>query len=435
MPRSRRLRGPAAPTCLDDFQQLDHNGTVESDWRKAVRMRKHARWTPRRERGATLVLAFLTLLILIVILGDVSVRSSVEFRIAHEEVRDLRYDYAARAGFEVAKALLVQDARHPDSAPIEEAQLAEGAPLAIFAGVEGFELPDRDEMGDVGEGEPAPAASRPPSKQGSVDSFQDVWADPDRCRLTYAGDIDVEIRIIDEDSKVNLLCLVAEDEMFRWEWRDRIVLLLDTLREGTWLDLSVGEAERLADGFEDWFRGRNRGPVPRPYLSTMTRQENGAVWSESRFGNEQKAPVVFPLSLDELLHVKGVTSELMDGTYEDGRYVPGLRDVFTVHTSLVYDPHDSLHREPYVWPFMKRQKGYQDRMARKREEQRRTVEGMARQSGAGRVNLNTAPREVLRVLVEHAGLPAYAMDALLEARPVPGLEATERTPIRERSMA
>jgi len=85
--------------------------------RLAVADRRAQHRCPGRERGVALVLAFLCLMILVVVMGQITVRSSVERAIALEELDGLRCDYAARAAMEHAQAILLRDLATDTSVP------------------------------------------------------------------------------------------------------------------------------------------------------------------------------------------------------------------------------------------------------------------------------------------------------------------------------
>ncbi|MFH0943561.1 MAG: hypothetical protein V2A76_00015, partial [Planctomycetota bacterium] len=262
-----------------------------------------------RERGVALILAFLVIMILVVIVGQISVTSAVERQVAGCELDEMRIEYAARGAVEVAKALLVRDAREglrgtTAARPLLQTVSPEVTP---FAAVRDFkDTPEAEVTSETGAAPRHVGPHMPPGER-QVDSFLDAWADPEACHRTFAGNLDVTIRIVDEDSKINLLWLIAEDARLQDLWKDRVKHLLDIFREDTPHDLSLGEAEQIANGIEDWLGGRRSGVFPTPSLSTMTRQQKMAVFGKDRFaGDDPDGPVRFPLGLDELLAVPGL---------------------------------------------------------------------------------------------------------------------------------
>jgi len=381
----------------------------------------------RRERGVALLLTFLVILILVAVVGEVSVTSAVERGIARHELEDMRCEFAARGAVEVAKALLIRDAR--ETSPQDfDLRPADVESLAVFAGMSGSGAPERSHEGQL---QDASADGHRDLQADLIDSFLDAWADPEACSRTFAGDLEATIRVVDEDGKLNLLWLAAEDARLRDIWKDRLRHLLDILREGTAHDLSMMDAERISNGIAEWIQGRRSGKLPRPYLSTMTKRESLAVFGRDRFeAAVDDGPVLFPLGLDELLHVPGIGPELLDGFTERDGYVPGLRDVTTIFTSLLFDPDGATDRETFVWEFMKQQKEWQRREQKRQGARQRALATQILESGAGRINVHTAPVQVLRALCRSAGLSDYVASALDDLRPKRGAEPRDRATLR-----
>ncbi len=380
-----------------------------------------------RERGVALVLAFLVLLILVAVAGEITVTSAVDRGIALHELEDMRCEFAARGAVEVAKALLMRDARERPP-PGSDLRPATTESLALFAGLSRGGAPGRSEP------TPEPAAwtvgAHDPNEH-RVDSFLDAWADPVACQRTFAGDLRATIRVVDEDGKINLLWLAADDARLRDLWKDRITRLLDGFREGTIHDVIRSDAERITNGISDWIRGRRSGKMPRPCLSTMTRRESLAVFGKDRFQEAATdGPVLFPLGLDELLNVPGVTPDLLDGFLERETYIPGLRDVTTVFTSLLFDPGNATRRAGFVWGFMKQQREWQRRDKIRQEARQRALSTQILESGAGRINANTAPVAVLQAICRSAGLSSYVVSSLDGLRPARGIAVESMEPFR-----
>src|SRR6185295_14859899 len=63
------------------------------------------------------------------------------------------------------------------------------------------------------------------------------------------------IVITDEDSKLNLLLLVTEDEEYKKLWRERLERALDYMRDGKPDDLSNNDASDYLDRFTKWMEG------------------------------------------------------------------------------------------------------------------------------------------------------------------------------------
>ncbi len=369
----------------------------------------------QRERGAAMLLTFLAIVILVVVVGQLSVSSSVDRSIAVNALNEIQYDYAAAAALHVAQAMLIKDSKD------EDAQSGE------------------DPEGEGGDGSPAGDGGTPSSPTGSdpfgsegggegeapADSLNDEWADDQKTQEEF-GDVRVRIRIIDEDRKLNLLCLVAEDEEFREQGREQLIRLLDVFREDSRHDLSPGDAADLVDGFEKWLRAERDDDFPLPAQSTDVTEESKLAWSESKFKNEPDVVIAYPLGLDELVMVEGMTEFLLRGFNEDGRYVPGLEDVVTIFSNVRIDA-DALGEgeaeeeddgsSPAPIPTSNDEEDDEDE---DEEEQDVPVdeedETRATETNQGRVNINTAPLAVLRALIEPEDLPFSVIEKVDEFR-------------------
>lgn len=357
------------------------------------------------ERGAALILAFLAILVLVVVMGEVTVKSSVERSTAFYSLREVEYEYAARGGLEVAKSLLIKDLK-------DEQSQSEGG-----AGAEGPSADPGATSMEAGEQEEAPA-----------DSMQDEWANDEQTGQQFGDGIELKIRVIDEDRKFNILSLAAEEEEFRDAAHDQFVRLLDTFREDSRNDLSEGDAADLAERFEEWMTGeRDREfPVPRQTTSEEDEgDEGGAVFGKSRFQQEEEYVVNFPLSLDELVYVEGMTESILRGYMEDGRYVPGLEDVCTVYSNLRFDE-DALEEdeEGDGSEFDKPQdSGFggdegEDEPESGEDDPDMTGEDdkVATETFQGRLNINTTPLPVLRSIMDSQRMPYSVLEKIDEFR-------------------
>lgn len=168
-----------------------------------------------------------------------------------------------------------------------------------------------------GEGE---QAEEDPSTK--CDSSRDAWYHP----TAHADeDITTYVWVEDENRKFNLLSLWCEDEKFAEFSRDRLVRLLDCLREDTEFDLSTGDAERIAMEVKDWAKRPSLDAIPRPLLKS---------------DDERRPELTLPMHLDELLMLPSINEDLFFDKVLDGRVYLGLESVLTIWTSLVTDPGD-----------------------------------------------------------------------------------------------
>eukprot|EP00904_Undaria_pinnatifida_P001903 jgi/Undpi1/11713/HiC_scaffold_37.g14008.m1 len=240
----------------------------------------------------------------------------------------------------------------------------------------------------------------------AVDSSRDTWFEP---QAWADGDITVYSWAEDENRKFNLLTLLAEDEEFARLSRTRLVRLIDALREDTEFDVSNGDAEAIADEFMQFTRAGGR-----------TEQIPLAPLKSDRL--DAPVEITVPLHTDELLMLKTVDTELFYDKVFDGRVIPGLESVVTVYTSMGLDP------------------GSDESNARLQERREQSGEGgdpAAAATGEGegegpgapgeepeisaeglgtRININTAPRAVLRCLFDRSELPDLVIDAILRYR-------------------
>lgn len=352
-----------------------------------------------------MLLAFLALMVLVAVVGQLSVSSSVERSIALNALEETRFEYAARGAYHEACALLIKDLK-------DEAQNAQDQGTGLGGTSDAF-------GGGVGRGGPDDQQGR---QEGiPTDSLADEWADPNPSQGGGGAgeDLDVRIRVVDEDRKMNILCLVAKDDSFRELWKERMVRLLDIFREDTKYDLSAGEARDLVEGIEKWLRGERARdfPIPVQATSAAAAEDDKMVWSKSRFADEPEQEVVYPLTLDELVAVEGMSESLLHGFVENGRYVPGLEDVLTVYTNLRIDP-DALEGEEEDDPLGD---SPFDTGAAEQTEAEEAADQMPDdenqvETNQGRVNVNTAPLPVLAALMEEDRIPFSVIEKIDEFR-------------------
>jgi len=169
-----------------------------------------------------------------------------------------------------------------------------------------------DAGGDTGEEE-----------ESDYDSWEDSWMRPMRISM---GNIQITTWVQDENSKFDLLSLVAEDEKFREESRQRCTRILDALREDFDDDLNASEARRITDEIVDWLEGKTRSQeYPRPL----------------RYSNPEQEETALMFTTEELLMLEHVDENLYYDRIEPGekdRIEPGLESVFTVWTQFALDP-------------------------------------------------------------------------------------------------
>lgn len=156
----------------------------------------------------------------------------------------------------------------------------------------------------------------------SCDSSRDAWAKP---QAFADSDITTYVFVEPENQKFNLLTLWSPDQDFAQKSRERLVRLIDALREDTEFDISNSDAERIVRDLEDWVKRSDTDAIPRPRLKS----------------DGDKVPDrTVPLHLDELLMLSSVTEDLFYDKVYNGKVILGLESVLTIWTSLGLDPGD-----------------------------------------------------------------------------------------------
>ncbi|MFT7535346.1 MAG: hypothetical protein ACI85K_001298 [Hyphomicrobiaceae bacterium] len=262
---------------------------------------------------------------------------------------------------------------------------------AASGGAEGGEMSGEGE----GEGE---EEEDPTSK---CDSSRDSWFEPvghpDNDLTTY-------VWIEDENRKLNLLTLWSPDEDFAQVSRDRMVRLIDGLREDTEFDVSSGDATMIVQSIIEWGSRPNTEQMPTPELKT---------------DSEMRREFHIPLHLDELMMLPQVTPELFFDKVLDKRHFPGLESVLTLWTATIADPGDpeklarqrAARGEPAEEPAAEPGAGEQPGGEGVGEEPSQQPEGLGI-----RINVNTASRAVLRALFDPIRVPDRVIDGIIRYR-------------------
>ncbi len=244
--------------------------------------------------------------------------------------------------------------------------------------------------GEEGEGEADPSAQ--------CDGSRDAWYAP----TAYTdNEVTTYVWVEDECGKFNLLTLVSPDQEFADESRERFVRLIDVLRAETDFDLTRSDGEMIADNIMDWMRSRSRSEeMPRPPLKTDV--------------DNERSDISLPLHLDELLLLRGIEEDLFYDKVLDGRLIYGLESVLTIYTSMAFDPGDP--NDPNNQP------GDGDGDGDAANTPPPTPGGApgeppTQPDGVGiKININTAPRPVLRCLFSAAEMSDMVLDAILRYR-------------------
>jgi hypothetical protein len=339
----------------------------------------------RGEEGFVLLFVLFVIVVIIVITGQLSFSSSVDHQIATNTVQELQMEQLARAAILRGRAAILVDL-------------------------------DDDSKGDGGGGtDPmggsAPDSGSAPDNAGGnqknsgphVDSLDETWASGMvTMTLGEEGGYHTRILISDEDSKLNLLLLLAEDEEYRKLWRDRFVRALDLMRDGLPQDLTSAEASDYLDRFTAWMQGdRANDELSLAPLATGD-------WKAA--GSDR--PTYAPLSLREFTLTGEVSEALLYGfpygRDDERRWVPGLSQALTVWSNLEYkdqtteqNEHDAANAKQDVEP-----------PAGGAPKERPEAAGM----NNGRLNVNTTPIWILKSLFPDSELATSAWDDYEEFR-------------------
>lgn len=252
--------------------------------------------TSRRpeERGAALMLAILVLGVLVLIVLQITLGSSVDMRVAQNDIELTNFD----AAIESAMLKTMQD-------------LADDASAGADAGAGQAAAPDPSAAFG------APSAGGDGGETGPTDSHRDDWGRPQQ---TEINGVSLRILVQDEDSKYNVLTMLTEDEDEAEEAFNRVVRILDLCRDGTLSDIDEADARDMAEGMRDFMRDRRDAVLPRPALLTDRDDERD-------FG--------LPLTLREFVVLPGF-NEFMFRDYRDaeGTVVHSIASFLTVSTSV-----------------------------------------------------------------------------------------------------
>lgn len=310
----------------------------------------HLRAAPER-RGAALLLSFLVLIVIIAIVSQLDIMTKTDARVGFNDISLTKMDLAI------------------ESAMLEVFEgLKDDADAGAAAG----------EAGPGGEEDPGgglgadPAAAGPEGAPGgesqeAVDSRMDDWARP---QGTAIGDLQLRILVQDEDSKLNVLSMLAQDEEEAEKAYQRVAKIIDGYREGTGEDIDSAQAEEMARAMRDHMAERGRSFLPRTSLLT---------------DDEEHAELGMPLTLREFTVLEPFEERHFRDTFdEDGERVHSLGSFLTVWSS------------PFV--------GAQE-----------TGERPIGEGGVA-VNLNTSPAAVLKALMDPRQVDNRIWDRIIEYR-------------------
>jgi len=274
--------------------------------------RAHASAAAAEQRGVALVLTLIFAILLYILVAELVVMGRM--------VRATGENDALLA--RMRTQMLFQMRETEDQLLADNASQAEGGDdaggggLGALGGALGGAAGQAGGAGGVApEGE---GAAEDPS--AGCDSSRDAWFHP----TAHAdNDLTTYVFVEDENRKFNILALWSPDEKFAEFSRDRMVRLLDALREDTEFDISSGDAGRIVQDLLDWGRRQGSDAMPRPRLKTE---------------DPKRREIAAPMHLDEMLLLPSVTEDLFFDKVLDGRVYLGLESVLTMWTSVRVDP-------------------------------------------------------------------------------------------------
>jgi len=339
---------------------------------------------PRRgEAGVSIVLAMLVLFVLIVVIFQVAYSSHMELEQAVYHVDRVRFRLAADACRLQAESVLLMD--------VEDAEEEAGVGGPLGGGGGGTDVTT------------------------STDSLLDEWMNPSSLAPSLGEGMTLFVEVEDEDGKMNLLGLWAEDDEKRAEWRECFGRLLDRCFEGTSLDLSGLDAEDVVDALDEWVTGSRSFstdvPVP-PLKKSMALQEAEGSLDVDIIENDE---IEFPLTMGELLFIEALRPEHVLGFVEDGVYYPGLDRYLTVWSHVELQEPEEDETDPFADSPLEEEEQEDDAGDGGSSGGSSSDDGVGTYTNDGLVNANTAPLAVLRALAPD-DIPTSFLDRVIEYR-------------------
>ncbi|MSR47089.1 MAG: hypothetical protein EXS13_08490 [Planctomycetes bacterium] len=343
----------------------------------------HAR---RRESGVVLILAMFVILLLMVIVPQFCFSAHVERERAMNDVTELQMESIARAAILRAQAGILVDLEDDQS---KEEGSGDDGPL----GGGGAGGAAGGAAGSGGGAPPDGSGDAPGAGGGSTnhcDSLDEPWAEGTLdFTLGDLAELKTKIMISDEDAKLNVLLLAAEEREYRDEWRSRFERCLDLMRDGMPEDLAISDSAELVDKMERWMRGeRDHDELSKPKLQSGDWQ------------GIAEQPTYAPLSLAEFALAGGIKPNLLTGYLygepdddpDEQKWVPGLCQGLTVWSNLEWKDLEVEEAKPDATGGPK------------------SARAEAQGVNNGRVNVNTAPIWVLKSLFPDSEIPYSAWD-------------------------
>ena len=351
----------------------------------------HATAASDSERGVALVMALIFSILLYILVAELVVSSRMVRATGENDALLARMRTQMQYQLGEAEEKLLSDL----VGQADEMGAEGGAGMGGLAGA----------AAATGGGEPGAEGEEPEEDPTSkCDSSRDAWFEPvghpDNDLTTY-------IWIEDENRKLNLLALWSPDEEFAQVSRERMIRLIDGLREDTEFDVSSGDATMIVQSIIEWGSRPNTEQMPTPELKT---------------DDEKMRDFHAPLHLDELMMLPQVTPDLFFDKVLDKRHYPGLESVLTLWTATIADPGnpEKLARQRAARGEPAQPEPEPEAPEAGEEEAPRQPEGLGIL-----INVNTASRAVLRALYDPIRVPDRVIDGIIRYRNEIDEEASE----------
>lgn len=338
------------------------------------------------EEGFVLLFVLLVIVVMIVVTAELSYSSRVDREIAQNTILELQMEELAHAAVRRGEVALLTDL-DDDAKSSQDAADGGTSGGASAGGAAGGAT-----GGATGGGAAGTMTGNDANGSGThVDSLDEMWASGQiSLALGSEGGFQTRIVISDEDSKLNLLLLLAEDDDYRKLWRDRFERALDYLRDGKPGDLGSSEANEYLDRFTKWMEG-DRG---------NDELSNAAPLSSGQWKSAGDKTTFAPFNLREFVMTGQISDSLYYGfPYGEGDervWIPGLEQALTVWSNLEYV--DPKTQDP--------NQDTQDSNTTTAPKERNEAPGV----NNGRINVNTAPLFVLRSLFPDSDIPPSAWE-------------------------
>ncbi|MCC6408335.1 MAG: general secretion pathway protein GspK [Planctomycetes bacterium] len=252
-----------------------------------------------KRRGSALLLALLVLLILLAIMAQLVFGTKSDADVARNDIALTTMDLAIESSL-----LEVFDRLKTDGESAGSGAGSGAAPTDAGAAATPGATPN-------------PAGGAGGEQQGSVDSHEDPWGRPQR---TTINEIELRVVVQDEDSKLNVLGMLATNQAEAEKCFDRVQRTIDAFREGTDSDIDPSSARTMTEAMRDYMKDRSRQVLPKPHL----------------LSDDEKLPDQgLAISLDEFAVLEPFDESMFrDYREPDGRIVHSLGSFLTTWTSL-----------------------------------------------------------------------------------------------------